>query len=115
MAGDPLLLTLFGRPIPETRMQIADVERLEPPGDGIGQFEGAGPLAQPDALLLQRTDRPLGVGVALGVVVAREGLLNPQGPTGGQEAHRGRLTAIVAHQVQRVALVYCSPLRHEPH
>ena len=43
MADHPLVLDLLGRPIPETRMQVADVELLEPPGDGVGQFEGAAP------------------------------------------------------------------------
>ena len=104
MAADPLLLTLLGRPIPETRMQIADVERLEPPREGIPHREGAGPLAQPEAFLLEGADAALGVGVALRVVVAGEGLGDAELAAGGQEAHRGRLTAVVAHQMQRLAL-----------
>jgi len=103
MAGDPLLLERLGRPIPETRMQIADVKLLEPCGERITHREGTGPLAQPEALLFQRPNRPLSIRVALRVVVAGEGLLNPQGPTGGQEAHRGGLAPVVAHQVQWVA------------
>ena len=63
MADDPLLFTRLGRPIPETRMQVADVERLEPSGHDLGQFEGAGPLPQPEIFFLERTDATLGVGV----------------------------------------------------
>jgi len=103
MAGDPRLLERLGRPIPEAGMQIADVELLEPSGDGIGQLKGAGPLPQPDALFLQRADAALGVRVALGVVVAREGLLNPELATGPQEGDRRRLAAVIRHQPQRLA------------
>ena len=102
MAADPLLFTRLGRPIPETRMQVADVELLEPPGDGIGQFKGAAPLPQPHAFLLERADAALGVGVALGIVVAGEGLRDPQLATGTHEGDRGGLAAIVRHQVQAV-------------
>src|SRR3989338_10279677 len=104
MAADPLLLKRLGRPIPETRMQITDVERLEPRGEGLVYREGTRPLAQPEALLFQRSNRPLGVGVALRVVVAGESLGDAELAAGGQEAHRGGLTAVVAHQVQGLAL-----------
>ena len=104
MAADPLVLERLGRPIPEAGMQIADVERLKPPSDVIRQREGTRPLPQPEALLLERANTALGIGVALRVVVAGEGLGDVQRPAGGQEAHRGRLTAVIAHQMQRLAL-----------
>ncbi len=89
-------------------MQIADVERLEPSGDGLGQLEGAGPLAQPETLLLERADAAFGVGVALRVVVARERLGDAELATGAHERNRSGLATVVRHQVQRVAT---DPLR----
>ena len=53
MAADPLLFIRLGRPIPETGMQVADIELLEPSGDRIGQLEGAAPLPQLQALEIQ--------------------------------------------------------------
>ena len=53
MAADPLLFMRLGRPIPETRMHIADVERLEPRGNRFGQLKGTAPFAQPQTLLLE--------------------------------------------------------------
>ena len=73
---------LVGRLIPETRMQVADVERFKPLREGLRDLEGAGPLPQPETLFLERADAPLGIGVAFRVVVAGEGLRDPQLSTG---------------------------------
>ena len=106
--ADPLLFTRLGRPIPETRMQIADVELLEPPGASVSQLERAAPLAQPEALFFERADAALGVGVTLGIVVAGEGLRDAELAARAHEGDRGRLAAVVRHQVQ---LVPSDPLR----
>jgi hypothetical protein len=74
--------------------------RLECTGSG----EGTRPLLQPEAFLFQRAHHALGVGMALGVVIARKGLLDSQGPTGPHEGPRGGLTAVVTHQRKPLVL-----------
>jgi hypothetical protein len=58
---------------------------------------------EPDQLLLQGPQEALGVGVALGVVVAREGLADAERGAGAHEGDRGRLAAVVGHQVDAPA------------
>jgi hypothetical protein len=62
------------------------------------QLEGARPFLEPETRLCERAHHPLNVRVALGVVLAGEGLMHPQRVACLHECHRGRLTAVVAHQ-----------------
>ena len=73
-----------------------------------GEGDRTSPCVQPEAFLLPRAHHPLGVGVPLGVVIAGKGLLDPQRPTSPHKGHRRRLTAIITHQRQALAL---DPLR----
>ena len=65
MAADPRLFIRLGRPIPETGMQVANVELLEPSGHDLGQLAGAGPLPQPETFFLERADAAFNVCVTL--------------------------------------------------
>ena len=58
------------RSVAEGRMQIGGVVIDEPAFEGREEGGRAGPFAQPDQLLLEGPEEPLGVGVALGVAIA---------------------------------------------
>jgi hypothetical protein len=64
---------------------------------------GAGPFLQPEALFFEGAHHPLGVCIALGVLVAGKRLLNPQGRACRHERHRGGLTAVVTQQTHPLA------------
>jgi len=76
---------------------------LDPRSEGTDSGERPGPLMPPEVLLFQRAPHPLGVGIALRIVIAREGLMNAQRVARPPACHRGGLTAVVAHQAQAVA------------
>src|SRR6188768_3377750 len=88
------------RSVAEGRMEIGGVVIDEPAFEGREEGGRAGPLAQPDQLLLEGPEEPLGVGVALGVAIAGEGLPDAHGGAG---AHEGELAAVVGHQVDACA------------
>lgn len=67
------------------------------------QVIGAGPFLQPEALFFEGAHHPLGVRIALGVIVAGKRLLNPQGRACLHERHRSGLTAVVTHQKHTLA------------
>ena len=90
-----LAFHLVGRPVAQGGMQIVLIEPLDPAAHLLGHFVLVLPLPQPQQLFLHRPDRPLGVGVALGVAVAGEGLADSQVVTGPHERHRRRLAAVV--------------------
>ena len=60
------------RSITERRMPVVGVVVGKPAVECREERDRAGPLAQPHQLLLERPEEALGVGVTLGVVVARE-------------------------------------------
>lgn len=102
------LLDLARCPIPERGMQIPRVVPFDPSGERLFQCHRTGPFAEPEEFFFERPHQPFGLGVALGVVVARERLRDPERRTRFHESHRGRLTAIVAHQKEAVV---AAPLR----
>jgi hypothetical protein len=71
---------------------------VDPLLECTGYGEGTRPCLSPEALLFQRAPHALGVRMAFRVVLARKGLLDPQGSAGPHEGRRGWLTAIVTHQ-----------------
>lgn len=104
-------LTLLGRFIAHGRVQIMRVIIRHPPREGPAQLEGAGPFLQPQALLFEGTEDPLRVSIALWVVIAGEGLPNPQRAAGLQKGRRRRLAAVVTPQRQ---LLPPRPMRQVP-
>jgi hypothetical protein len=58
------------------------------------------PLLQPEAFFCECPHDSLGIRVAFGIVIAGEGLQNPQGAAGLREGQRGWLAAVVTHQGQ---------------
>src|SRR6478735_7859379 len=85
------------RSVAEGRMEIGGIVIDEPAFEGREKGDRAGPLTQPDQLLLEGPEEPLGVGVALGVAIAGEGLPDAHGGAGAHEGERGRLAAPRAH------------------
>jgi hypothetical protein len=57
----------------------------DPVVEGLEEGARAGPLAEPDQLLLQRPEEPLGIGVALGIAVAGGGLADVDRCAGAHE------------------------------
>ena len=75
------------RSVAERRMEVAGVVVGKPEVERFEEGGRTGPLVQPDQLLLQGPQEPLGVGVALGVAVAGEGL-SGRGSTAMRTARR---------------------------
>src|ERR671918_1286633 len=90
--------------VTERRMEVAGVVGGEPAVEGFEESGRTGPLVQPHQLLFQGPQEALGVGVALGIAVAGEGLADAQGGAGAHEGERGWLTAVIGHQVHALAL-----------
>jgi hypothetical protein len=74
------------------------VVRGDPGFQGGDQRRRTGPFLEPKALFLESAYTTRSVGVALGVVIAGEGLMHPQRAARPHERHRGGLTTVVAHQ-----------------
>ena len=55
-------------------MEILMVVPLDPGCQRLLQLDGAGPLPEPQEFFLERPHHPFRVGIALGIVVAGEGL-----------------------------------------
>src|SRR5919197_1165346 len=69
-----------------------------PRGEGLHQGNGAGPFLEPEALFFARAPPPLGVGMALRLVLAGKRVMKPQRSARLHERHRRRLTAVVTHE-----------------
>ncbi len=100
MAPVVLPLKLCGGLIAQGRMQIRLIVVRHPTFEGLDQLEGAGPFLSPQALLFEGPYDALRIRVALGVVIAGEGLMNAQHAACLHTGERGGLTPIVTHQGQ---------------
>ena len=69
-----------------------------PSFESAHQFIGTGPFLQPEARFFEGVHHPLGVGLALGVIVAGKRVLNAQGRACLHARHRGGLTAVGTQQ-----------------
>lgn len=73
---------------------------LNPGSQFFEKHKRASPFAEPDELFFHGAVNTFRVGVALGIVVAGEGLMNPQLGANLHELLGGGLTAVVAHEVK---------------
>ena len=62
--------------------------------------KGTGPVLQPETLLLEGAHDALGIGVALGIIIAGQGLIDAQRRARLDEGQRRRLIAVIAHERQ---------------
>ena len=76
---------------------------LDPGSEFFEKHKRARPFAKPDELFFHSAVDSLSVGVSLGIVVAGEGLMNPQATANLHKPPGGGLATIVAHEVQVVA------------
>ena len=83
-------------------MQIPCVVPCDPSDERLFQFQRTGPFAEPDEFFFERPHKMFCIGVALVVVVSGECLRDAQIGTGLQKGDRGRLKAIVTHQMKAV-------------
>ncbi len=107
--------------VSQRRVKIALVVVFDPSIQLLDKLGRAFPLAQPDKLFLQRARQALGTGIALGIVVAREGLADPEALASLHEGNGGRLAAVIRHERKPLApgafdkLPIHGPVeRHEP-
>lgn len=100
MAVTVFSFKLPGRLVAQGGVQVVLIVRWDPGVQGTDQGKGTGPFLEPEAFFFERAHQALGVGIALGIVVAGKGLLDPQGATGIHEGARRRLTAVVTHEGQ---------------
>jgi hypothetical protein len=73
---------------------------LDPASNCSHQGAGAGQFLQPPTRFVEGAHDPFRVGVALGVVITGEGLMNPPPRAGLYAHHRRGLTPVVRHQRQ---------------
>ena len=76
---------------------------LDPDSQFFEKDKRARPFAEPDELFFHGAVDTLGIGVALGIVVAGEGLMNPQLGANLHKLLGGGLAAVVAHEVKSLA------------
>jgi len=89
-------------------VQVLPVIIFDPVLQVFDKFIVARPFREPEAFFLHSAHEPLGIGVTLGVAVARKGLAYAQRAASLHEGDGRWLTPVVGHQVQ--ALVPC-PVR----
>ena len=89
---------LPGRLVAQSGMQVMRVVRGDPSAQGTDEGKGTAPFLEPEALLLEGAHQALGIGIALGIVLAGKGLMDAQGTTRLDEGQRRRLAAVIAHQ-----------------
>jgi hypothetical protein len=70
---------------------------------GSNQLERAGPRPPPQACFFEGAHEARGIGMALGIMVTGEGLLNLQRRTSSHKGRRGGLAAMVTHRRQALA------------
>jgi hypothetical protein len=87
----------------------------DPCREGPGSGEGTGPCLPPETFLFPRAPHPLGVGMALRGVIARQGRLDCPGPTGLHVGGGGRLTAVGTPHRKPLALGALRALASDGH
>lgn len=73
---------------------------LDPDSQFFEKHKRARPFAKPDELFFHGAVDALDVGIALGIVVAGKGLMNPELGTNLHKLLGGGLTAVVAHEMK---------------
>lgn len=81
-------------------MQVLPVIIFDPVFQVFDKFIVARPLREPEAFLFHGAHKPLGVGVALRVAIARKGLVYAERAARLHEAYGCWLAPVVGHQVQ---------------
>jgi hypothetical protein len=76
------------------------VVSLDPAAKCADHLKRAAPFLQPEAFFFEGADHALRVGIALGMVITCQRLVETQGAAGLPKGHSGRLTVVIAHQRQ---------------
>ena len=76
---------------------------LDPDTQFFEKHKGARPLAEPDKFFFHGAVDAVRVGIALWIVVAGEGLMNPQLGANLHKLLGGGLAAVLAHEVKSLA------------
>jgi hypothetical protein len=71
---------------------------LDPVAKGADHLKRVAPFLQPEAFFFEGADHALSVGIAPGVVLTCQDLVDIQGAARFHKDYRGRLTAVAADQ-----------------
>lgn len=93
-----VLFELDRRLIPKNLMPIPRVMPVSLGRKCFPQFHGAVPLPKPEQFFFRSAHESSHVGITFGVVIAYEGLANPQRRVVLHKPDRGRFSFVVAHE-----------------